>query len=553
MPKIQGKQIANNTITQSNLNLSTPSSGDTASGTTVSYVNNYVATYVATNSGVIGPAEDGSYTDGIFTDFTTGTTIGTAVDRFNEMFLLLAPAAPSTNWTSAFSSTPVLTTGVSTSRIIGTASITTNIVTSTQTPSFTVSSTVGTGVNARTINGTFVFTIKDYNGSVIDTTTITSGSTTKSSGILRYTIADPYFGVSGQAGFWTGCTGFSSITFQSGNITPGITPRNLYFEHPTGQGKTGTTFYIDNTTANSPSVINLVMGTMPSMTRFVSGVPSLQPSAQIPITSFSISNVCTYFYAPSPIWASTSTTGLNSFNGDISNIPTVTGDTGLVGSQNVTISNSYTESLAFTIQAKNRSNTLAGATTGWTGIFRYDGSNESSRLVSGTGSYPSSGFGGTWGSNSGTSLLVNTDELQMLNGSYIYPSVNYTSFGGPNYSGISGIRWVTFNVGTFNSNKVFTLNFIGSSNITSIGQANLLVQVKISGATFWVDGNAAYSGVGNPGSVSDGVSAVVVANSTATSRYITFGTIAYTGSIIVRIGYTGSGPTFTSLTATSII
>lgn len=40
---------------------------------------------------VIGAAEDGSYLDGLFTDFTSATPIGTAVDRFNEVLLFLAP------------------------------------------------------------------------------------------------------------------------------------------------------------------------------------------------------------------------------------------------------------------------------------------------------------------------------------------------------------------------------------------------------------------------------------------------------------------------------
>jgi hypothetical protein len=45
---------------------------------------------------VIGSAEDGTYTDGLFTDLTYSTPIGTAVDRFNEVLKGLAPgAAPS--------------------------------------------------------------------------------------------------------------------------------------------------------------------------------------------------------------------------------------------------------------------------------------------------------------------------------------------------------------------------------------------------------------------------------------------------------------------------
>ncbi len=44
-----------------------------------------------TTSGVIGPAEDSDYTDGLFTDFTDTTPTGTAIDRFNEVLAALAP------------------------------------------------------------------------------------------------------------------------------------------------------------------------------------------------------------------------------------------------------------------------------------------------------------------------------------------------------------------------------------------------------------------------------------------------------------------------------
>lgn len=46
---------------------------------------------LAGDSGVIGTAEDGDYTDGLFTDFTNSTPTGTAVDRFNEVLKALAP------------------------------------------------------------------------------------------------------------------------------------------------------------------------------------------------------------------------------------------------------------------------------------------------------------------------------------------------------------------------------------------------------------------------------------------------------------------------------
>ena len=44
-----------------------------------------------TVSVTIGPAEDGTYEDGLFTDFTQSTPIGTPIDRFNEILLALVP------------------------------------------------------------------------------------------------------------------------------------------------------------------------------------------------------------------------------------------------------------------------------------------------------------------------------------------------------------------------------------------------------------------------------------------------------------------------------
>ena len=42
-------------------------------------------------AGVIGDAEDGTYEDGLFTDFNPTTPTGTAIDRFNEILKALAP------------------------------------------------------------------------------------------------------------------------------------------------------------------------------------------------------------------------------------------------------------------------------------------------------------------------------------------------------------------------------------------------------------------------------------------------------------------------------
>jgi hypothetical protein len=54
----------------------------------------YVEGIVGTPGGgaIIGDAEDGTYTDGLFVDFSSDTLIGTAVDRFNEVLKALAPS-----------------------------------------------------------------------------------------------------------------------------------------------------------------------------------------------------------------------------------------------------------------------------------------------------------------------------------------------------------------------------------------------------------------------------------------------------------------------------
>ena len=58
--------------------------------------------------GVIGTAEDGSYEDGLFPDFTATTPISTPIDRFNEVLKELAPSAA-----PVLSTISLLSTGVS--------------------------------------------------------------------------------------------------------------------------------------------------------------------------------------------------------------------------------------------------------------------------------------------------------------------------------------------------------------------------------------------------------------------------------------------------------
>ena len=53
-----------------------------------------VSNIVGASGNVIGPAEDGTYTDGLFADFTNSTPVGHAIDRINEILKAIAPPSP---------------------------------------------------------------------------------------------------------------------------------------------------------------------------------------------------------------------------------------------------------------------------------------------------------------------------------------------------------------------------------------------------------------------------------------------------------------------------
>jgi hypothetical protein len=83
-------------VTASALQLTGLSSG-TASSTSflaIDSSNNVILTSSGGGGtgGTIGVAEDDNYTDGLFTDFTDSTQIGTPIDRFNQILKALAPS-----------------------------------------------------------------------------------------------------------------------------------------------------------------------------------------------------------------------------------------------------------------------------------------------------------------------------------------------------------------------------------------------------------------------------------------------------------------------------
>ncbi len=518
---------------------------------------------IASLSGVIGPAEDGTYSDGIFTDFTPSTPIGTAVDRFNEMLLLLAPTPPQ-SWNNAITGIPFSNTQTS-AKALGTG--TTVQIYTTSTLNLSCNDNVGAQSLARVNTSGLTFTLIN-NGVTLDTTSLSGNSTPpKTTGNIRHSgSGDPYgaaavppSGVVGKIGFWNGIYDFNLV----GSLSVGATTslRTLQLTHPGTDSPETWNYYVDNPITTS---ISSLSATVPSMTSNISGVPTLTAGQSITNISFTINNAASNFYSVSPMFTSTTppTPSLvTTFTGDPDTLPLITpGQSAVVTGRTTTVAVSRFSDLnfSFTVVAKNSAG-VNGTTQSYVDTTkRVDTVSPielNFRYLSGAGSYPSV-YGTSYDSTQSLLTGAYVNELQLKNGVFVYPNVNYSSVGGPNYSLATGTRWVTFKPGTFNNNKSFTLNLISSSGITSINQANILIEIKIdgpSGTLFWLNGDDYYSGSGNPGTVTDGVPAVLFAGSTSTSRKITFGTPLYTGDIIVRIGFTGTGPQLASVTATNIV
>lgn len=545
MPKIQGKQLAYNTITQAHLNLTKPVSGDTSSGATVQYVNEQLSA-VTSVSGIIGTPDDGTYTDGLFTSWTSNTTVANMADDVNEVLLLLAPSPPITNWDNVFSNLAIGGTTYSSMKIAGSSTTITSPITTDDTPSFSVSVIDLTAENARSRNGG-TFTLSDSVHGTIETLTLTTSTGSKTTGEIRFTIEDPYDGVAGKSGFWTGVTAFSLVGSTSA-FTPSATLRTLTFVHPGSDSPETDTFYVDS----PPSTVTVTANseTMPSMSSYVSGVPTLAAGQTISSIDFDIAGAVKYFYNPT-IWRINSSyvddTGWSAPVGGTPAANSTYNETS--GSADIS-DNAYNDTgFEYTIYGRNIQGTSDTDLVSFT-TYRIDTvSDESTRKLSGTGQFPSTAgvnfYYGTWVSSSDLTTGDWVRELMMKNGKYQWPgSINYaTNFGGPDYSSVTGgdtgasnYRWACFNVGTVSNETNFTFTLNGTENFgSSTLITGIYLYVKVVGATgtVWVDANAAWSG-GNP--TTDGDAMLVYGESTTTTKKVTFGTTPRTGTVYVRIG-----------------
>lgn len=213
---------------------------------------------------------------------------------------------------------------------------------------------------------------------------------------------------------------------------------------------------------------------------------------------------------------------------------------------------------------------VTNVTTSAYKIFIDDISQEASvRLSSGIGTYPITGYGNLYSSlDSQTDLTTaGNEELQLWCNNYQYPSGDYTAsdmidigllnVSGPDYSGLSGTRWATFNLGLITNQKYINLVIKGAVGIgmdldngTTMSN-NIALYVRVDGTTptnGWVDANEAYNPISIENPSDDGDPALDLGSSNATVRRVTFGQQAKSGYVYVRIGLDEtSNVTFSSI------
>jgi hypothetical protein len=195
------------------------------------------------------------------------------------------------------------------------------------------------------------------------------------------------------------------------------------------------------------------------------------------------------------------------------------------------------------------------------------------QVSSGTGQYPSTGFGTAYDH---TASLLGNEELQLVNGTYqskAFSANGYKDYAGfynsaayatPNYSSITGTRWTTFKYsGKITGSTTYTkirLNIVHSGltiDVNTFDSANHQLQLRVDDPTYptsWCDATngASANGIGVG---SDGTRCLDITYSSASQRdcIIRTGT-GSTATFYVRIGIASTvAASVTGITLTPVI
>jgi hypothetical protein len=405
----------------------------------------------------------------------------------------------------------------------------------------------------------------------------TGGSVTVAGRIIKIlNDVDYYLGQPGKENFWFAMRAELEYTGVAG-LTPAISPYSFTLANYSDINATGNLmssvtkqFYIEAPLA--PVVSNVKLDpTTPfvySSNRRVSGVPAFATSDIINMR-FDMTNVAKKFYKNLP-------TNFTSTAGTFATVapwnwpsPPAT-DSSQVNQlvQLNPVTNKYQVGIALAISADDVIGQNSGAIaipSGEQSKLRIDTiSNETAfrRISSSTNNVYEKIFTNAY--DTAQVIVGNVTpgynfELQLEGGNYKYPNTNYSTFfpaNSINYTGQTGMRYATFQVGTVANTKQVIINTPGISNILK-GSTGLVIQVIVQdlygvGLHGWVDAcTAYYTGTGpQQNAINTAVDGALgfINGSTATQRTVTVhtGNVSFGGStgssknVWVRIGWSNA-------------
>lgn len=339
---------------------------------------------------------------------------------------------------------------------------------------------------------------------------------------------DPYDGVDGKEGFYKAI----DLTVTQGDVAVG--EHSMRIRHSTAGQSEQLTWYRDDPEA---VIVALNSTTLPVATEQISGVPTLLAAEDVTV-DVTVSNAVNTHYGVNI--SKIESTTLAGVTIPIAGTPADGDPVGYVQAIQ-TLPNVYSEDIGVTIYGYNSKQQDDYSTAFGLGARLDSISDESNRLVAGSGQYPATGYGADYDS---TISLITTysEELQLKGGLYGIPTGDYTGnlpTAGPDYSTGMGTGWryvMPFTGPTLSAASGFTLNFLDSLglNPSDLDTDLIRVQVKVEGATGWLDANSSFTLVGAP--VADGDPCMVYNDSTGIKRRISFGNVPRSGVLYIRIG-----------------
>jgi hypothetical protein len=531
---------------------------------------------------------DGNWTDGLFT-WTPSTLILDAFDDINKFLLNQIESQPSMMPSNQLNDNTIEAQNGFSARWYDTGLVEANVFTDQELP------IIQSITPFRSYENGEIFGYSDFNGSLDSTSVYNVGPSlhppatniNETGSVLSLDLVknDAFAGNEDLEGKF-----YNVFTFElakTGAVLPASDTiqymMGIEYDSSFGNTTAELEFYVEQITA-APLLSSIdIKGVWTS--KYVSGVPVLE-EADIVKFSFDAENCVGYFYhkdhivkilgpyvnqkllpqTDSSCTSSLPFTALSQivqFTDAESDIIAGSSSTSLTQTFNLTVHNAKGVG---TTGIQN----VTSVTTSSYKIFIDDVSDEAGvRYTSGIGTYPTSGYGNLYDSSQSQEDLTTggNEELQLFCGVYQYPSQDFSgsdmvdissvNVSGPDYSGLTGTRWATFNLGTISDQKYVNLVIKGATGIfqdldngTTFSN-NITLQVRVDGSSptlGWVDANEAYNPISLENPTNDGDPALDLGSSTPTIRRVTFGQLAKSGTIHVRIGIDEtSGVTFTNI------